>query len=193
MRGRSLVLCGELGAATEVLERAVGLARRLWTAFLPWPQSFRAEVDLLCGRIDLAADRFEQAFALGCQLGDPCWEGIAGRGLGLVARARGDVATASRILQDTLQRSVRLPDAYLWGKAYALDTLCALAVEQRVPEAPARVDALMTLASQAGMRELVCRAHGHRAALGDAASAAAAPMLAYEIDNPVLQTVSAAR
>ena len=53
------------------------------------PQSFRAEVDLLRGHIDEAAERFEHAFALGCQLADPCWEGIAGRGLGLVAAARG--------------------------------------------------------------------------------------------------------
>jgi hypothetical protein len=90
MVGRALVLTGHLEEAACVLERCIGQARRMWTAFLPWPQSFRAEVDLVLGRIDQAADRFEHAFALGCQLADPCWEGIAGRGLGLVAAARGD-------------------------------------------------------------------------------------------------------
>ena len=112
MTGRVLVLTGKLDEAAVVLERCIGQARRMWTAFLPWPQSFCAEVDLLHGRIDQAADRFEHAFALGCQLADPCWEGIAGRGLGLVAAARGDGQGASAILVDTLKRCGRLPDAY---------------------------------------------------------------------------------
>jgi DNA-binding SARP family transcriptional activator len=186
MRGRALLLCGDLGAAAPVLEAAVAHARRDWTAFLPWPESFRAEIDLRRGRIDLAAERFEHAFALGCQLGDPCWEGIAGRGLGLVAMARGEGQRATTILVDTLARCVRLPDAYLWGKAHVLDALCAVAAAQRLPGLGAWIDTWLALAASTGMREMVVRAHRQRAALGHADSAAAAALLAVEIDNPAL-------
>ena len=34
-----------------------------------------------------AAACLEQSFARACQMGDPCWEGIAGRGLAQVGRA----------------------------------------------------------------------------------------------------------
>lgn len=187
MLGRALLLCGDLQQATAALDRSVALAQQGWTAFLPWPQSLRAEVDLLQGDLGAAAERFEHAFALGCQLGDPCWEGIAGRGLGRVAMARGETQRAIEILVDTIARSVRLPDAYLWGKGYALDLLCGLAVAQGMPQAPAWIEELHRLAARSGMRELTARAHLHRAALGDCASGAVARLLAGEIDNPVLR------
>lgn len=191
MLGRTLLLQGDLEDAADVLDRSVAQAQRTWTAMLPWPQALRAEVDLERGDLSAAADRFEHAFALGCQLGDPCWEGIAGRGLGRIAIARGETQRAVEILLDTVSRSVRLPDAYLWGKAYALDVLCGLAAERRLPHAAAWIDDLDRLASSSGMRELMVRAHLHRAALGDAASLRAARLLAREIDNPRLQGLAA--
>ncbi|WP_428421115.1 BTAD domain-containing putative transcriptional regulator [Methylibium sp.] len=190
MSGRALLLCGDAQAATEALDRSVALAQQGWTAFVPWPQSLRAEVDLLRGDVDAAAERFEHAFALGCQLGDPCWEGIAGRGLGRVAIARGEPQRAVEILLDSLVRCVRLPDAYLWGKGHALDVLCALAAARRMPQASAWIDELQGLAARSGMRELTVRAHLHRAALGDRASGAAARLLACEIDNPALRALA---
>ena len=191
MQGRLHLLQGDLPAATAALDRSLTLARQGWTAFLPWPLSLRAEVDLLCGDVDAASERFEHAFALGCQLGDPCWEGIAGRGLGRVAIARGDTQHAVEILVDAVARCVRLPDAYLWGKAYALDALCGLAVAQAMPPALGWIDELQTLAARSGMRELSVRSHLHRAALDDGgASRAAARLLAREIDNPVLHAIA---
>jgi hypothetical protein len=44
----------------------------------------------------------------------------------------------------------------------------------------------MALAAAAGMREMVVRAHLHQAAAGHAPAAAAARVLASEIDNPKL-------
>jgi tetratricopeptide (TPR) repeat protein len=187
MRGRAQMLSGELDAAADALDRSVALAHGQWTAFLPWPLSLRAEVDLERGNVAGAAESFEHAFALGCQLGDPCWEGIAARGLGRVAIARGDVPRAIEILRDAVSRCVRLPDGYLWGKAYALDALCTVGVANHLPQTPAWVDELMDLAARTGMRELTARAHGHRARLGDRSSEVAARMLAEKIDNPVLQ------
>ena len=189
MIGRAHVLRGEDDAAETALADSVALARHSWTAVLPWPLSFQAEVDLLRGRTDLAADRLEHAFALACQLGDPCWEGIAGRGLGKIAMLRGQVERAQGLLLDALRRCVRLPDGYLWGKAFTLDALTGLAVAQRMPGAAGWLEELTSLAGNAGMREFVARAHGYRGQLGDRTSAAAARLLAAEIDNPLLTAI----
>jgi len=191
MTGRALVLTGQCDEAAIVLERCIGQARRMWTAFLPWPQSFRAEVDLLRGRVDEAADRFEHAFALGCQLADPCWEGIAGRGLGLVAAARGDARGGIAILQDTLQRCGRLPDAYVWGSAYVLDALCVLAIEGGDERGRAWVDQLAALSARTGMRELLARSHRYRARLGEPGAAEGGRLLAAAIGNPQLDAIFA--
>jgi tetratricopeptide (TPR) repeat protein len=189
MLGRALLLQGDLTGAARNLDQSMALAKQLWTAFLPWPQSLRAEVDMFHGNLDLAAERFEHAFALGCHLGDPCWEGIAGRGLGCIASARGDSARAIEILQDAITRSTRLPDGYLWAKAYTLDTLCGLAIVERMPEATLWIDEFQTIAARCGMRELTLHALMHRAALGDLPSAQAAQLLAGEIDNPLLSSM----
>lgn len=186
MSGRALMLHGELDAAAEALDRSIAMAQSRWTAFLPWPESLRAEIDLQRGDVAAASDRFEHAFALGCQLGDPCWEGIAGRGLGCVAIARGEVARAVETLTDAIARCMRLPDAYLWGKCHALDALCGLAARQSLPQAATWIDEMLQLAARSGMRDFTVRAHLHRAALGDGASAAAARLLACDIDSPAL-------
>ncbi len=189
MLGRALLLQGDLQAAADVLDHSVELAQQHWTAFVPWPQSLRAEIDLIRGEVGAAEDRFEYAFALGCQLGDPCWEGIAGRGLGRVAIARSEPQRALAILVDAIARSVRLPDAYLWGKGYALDALCGLAVTHARHQASTWIDEMQSLASRTGMREFTVRSHLHRSALGDSASTAVAQLLAREIDSPVLSAL----
>jgi hypothetical protein len=171
-----------------MLDESIALAQQLWTAFLPWPQSLRAEVDMLNGNLDAAAERFEHAFALGCQLGDPCWEGIAGRGLGRIAQSRGNANAAIEILLDAIARSSRLPDGYLWAKAYALEAVCGLAIVEKMPEATVWLDELQDIAARSGMRELTARALTYRASLGDSPSAQAAQLLISEIDNPLLSS-----
>ena len=101
--------------------------------------------------------------------------------------ARHQPAWAAEILLDALKRCARLPDAYLWGKAYALDALCAVAVKSRMPQARGWSDELMALAAGAGMRELVVRAYLHQAEGGHGPAAAAARVLASEIENPALR------
>jgi hypothetical protein len=157
-------------------------------AFLPWPQSLRAEVDMVNGNLEAAAERFEHAFALGCQLGDPCWEGIAGRGLGRIAQSRGNSSGAIEILLDAIARSARLPDGYLWAKAYVLEAVCGLAIVEKMPEATVWLDDLQDIAARSGMRELTARALVHRASLGDLPSAQAAQLLISEIGNPLLSS-----
>ncbi len=188
--GRSQLLSRDLVAAREALERALVVARRLrWTAFIPLPESLLADVDLAEGRTEAAATAYEHAYALSLQLGDPCWEGMAARGVGLVANQRGDTEAALRWVAEARTRCVRLPDAWLWVEGYCLDALCTLAVEHRRPEAARWIADLEALAARTGMRELVARAYLHRGRLGDRAAAEAALVLAAEVDNPALLRV----
>jgi hypothetical protein len=84
------------------------------------------------------------------------------------------------------------PDAWLWIEAYTLDALCSLAVEHRVPAAPAWIEALAALTARTGMRQFAVMANVYRGRLGDDAALTAARLLAAEIENPALSTVLAA-
>jgi DNA-binding SARP family transcriptional activator len=185
--GRSHLLCRDMVAAREALERALVVARLLrWTSFIPLPEALLADVDLAEGRTDAAAAAYEHAYALSLQLGDPCWEGMAARGIGLVADQRGDAEAGLRWVSEARTRCVRLPDAWLWVEGYCLDALCVLAIQHRRPEAARWVADLEALATRTGMRELVARAYLHRGRLGDRPAAEAARILAAEVDNPAV-------
>ena len=185
--GRLHLLRGELDDAHLVIDRALEEAEaRGMTAFVPFPESFRAELDLLRGDLDRAEERFEHAFALGCQVGDPCWESAALRGLGLVAAAQGDLARSLELLLEAPKVCRRLPDTYLWIEAYGLDALCAVAVEHGVEAAPRWVDALEPTAARRGMRELLLHAALYRARLGEPGALDVARSLAAQIDNPAV-------
>jgi len=67
-----------------------------------------------------------------------------------------------------------------------------LAVQAGAPDAPELVDSLASLAERCGLREMVVRAHAHRARLGDEASRHAARLLAADIDNPALAALVSA-
>ena len=67
---------------------ACGRGAAGWTAFRPWPEAFRGEIDLIGGDVRAARERFEHAFAVGREVGDPCWESIGMRGLASSPRPR---------------------------------------------------------------------------------------------------------
>lgn len=187
MIGRVHLLRGELDTAAEALDEALARATGAgWTTFVPWPESLRAEIDLQCGDVEAAQTRLEHAFALGCQIGDPCWEGISARGLGLVRAAQGDVDGAVEALLDARRRASRLPDGYVWVEAYVLDALAALGVARHLPPTGTWVAALAAVAERSGMAELTVRAAAHRWRLGDPAGLAAARALGASVDNPAL-------
>jgi DNA-binding SARP family transcriptional activator len=188
--GRFHVRRGELDEGRQVIDRALEVAEaRGMTAFYPWPESFRAEIDLARGDLDRAEERLEHAFALGCQVGDPCYESAAARGLGLVAAARGDVARALELLVEAPRVCRRLPDTYLWIEADGLDALCAVAVEHRAEAAPRWIDELEATAGRRGMRELLLHAALYRARLGEPGALDVARSLAAQVDNPALAGV----
>ena len=185
--GRYHLLRGEIEDALHLLDQALDeVDVRGMTAFVSWPEAFRGELDLVLGDVDAAEARFEHAFALGCQVGDACWESIGLRGLGLVAEARGDVPRALDLLVDAPKLCRRLPDTYLWIEAYGLDALCAVAVKHRAKAAPRWIDELEAISARRGIRELLLRATIYRARLGEPGAFEAAQSLAAQIDNPAL-------
>jgi DNA-binding SARP family transcriptional activator len=185
--GRTHLLREEMTAARDALDRALDAVRAAgWMTFLPLPQSLLATVDLVEGRVEPASEAFEAAFALGCQIGDPCWEGMGARGIGLVRLVHGDVADGIRWLDDARTRSVRIPDAYLWISAFCLDTLCETAIEHAAKGAERWVADLENLASRTGMNELLVRAQLHGAALGLRGTLESATVFAAGIDNPAV-------
>lgn len=185
---RAHLLRAERSQAAAALARSLDLIRRQrWIAFLPWAQALRAELDRLAGDLDGAADGLEQAWALALQLDDPCWEGMAARGLGLLHAARGEHAAADRWLAEATHRSSRVSDRYRWLHGYVLDAAATVALDQDDPgRARPLVARLSSLAARCDMRELTVRAHLHRARLGDASALPAARLLGADIDNPAL-------
>jgi DNA-binding SARP family transcriptional activator len=187
MLGKLHVLRGELADAADLLDLTLVLVdTHVLTSFRPWPESFRAEVDLLNGDVDSADRAFEHAFALGCEVGDPCWESVAARGRGLVAVARGEIERGLELLEEAPRLCRRLPDTYLWIEAYSLDALCRVAVEHDRESAARRVDELEAIAARRGLRELLARASLHRARLGDPGALENARTLAAQVDNSAL-------
>ena len=182
MLGRISLFRGALDTAAEQLDASIKLAEQdHWLAFLPWPQALRGEVQLARGDPAGAAELLQHAFARACQLGDPCWEGMAARGLALVAEATGDAEGAFALLADARARSGRLAEPYLWLDGYILDAQCELGQRYGHPDTGAWVEALRTLAGRSGMRELILRSLQHGAALGRAGDDAAAAALADEL------------
>jgi DNA-binding SARP family transcriptional activator len=185
--GRAHLLRGDYELASAALDESVDLVRaEAWTAFLPWPEALNAEIELLGGKLDRASEGFDHAFALACQIDDPCWQGVAGRGAGLIEVVRASSARGIERLQDARSRCSGLPDSYQWVVAYVLDAMCATAVREEHPAALAWTNDLERLAATTGMREFVSRAYLHRAGLGDAGALEAARVLAEDIDNPLL-------
>jgi len=186
--GRSHFLRGELEDARGALERSLALARETkWLAFEPWPESWLADAELASGELGAGRERFEHAWALACELGDPCWEGAAGQGLGRIACLAGEVPRGLRLLEEARRRAGSLPDAYLWVQAYALAELASAAVEGGHRHARAWVEDLSSLTARTGMRELAVRACLLRGALGDARSLDSALVLIAEVENPALR------
>lgn len=185
---RAHLLRDERSQAAGALARCLELVRlQRWVAFLPWPQALRAELDLVAGDVQSATDRFEQAWALACQIDDPCWEGMAARGLGLLSAGRGDNAAANGWLHEAAVRCNRVTDRYQWIHGYVLDAAVGTAMEQGDHERAGQLaSSLSSLAARCDMRELVVRAHLHKSRLGDPTALASARMLGAAIDNPAL-------
>ena len=116
---RSLQLSGDVEKSLTAADASIRMCEReRWNAFLPWPQSWRANALLELGRHDEATEVAQKAFALACELGDPCWEGMAARSLALLALQGGDLSSAQEWIDDARTRCNRIQDRYVWVSAY---------------------------------------------------------------------------
>ena len=185
---RAHLLRGERSQATTAVTQSIELVyEERWMAFLPWPQTLSAELELAAGKSDVAAETLERAWHLACQLNDACWEGMAARGLSLLNTKRGEHDMADRWLAEAAVRSTRVPDRYQWVHAHVLDTMISSALDRGSNDfAGALIRTLAALAARCDMRELIVRAHLHRHRTGNRAALTSARLLAQDIDNPVL-------
>jgi tetratricopeptide (TPR) repeat protein len=191
--GQSQVLCGDLDEAERNLEAGLEYTRaERWTAFRSWPEALLAEVWLRTGRVELAAEAFEHAFALGCSVEDACWEAYAVRGLGLLEAAGGDLEGAIKLMEDALERCLRERDTHQWIRAYVLDALCAVGVAARDVRASAWARDLASFAGTRGMREFAVCAYLYLRDLGETGAREAAGAIAVEVENPRLREIVAA-
>jgi hypothetical protein len=85
-----------------------------WIAFRPWPVAVLSESQLQ-QRVPPAELRpaLEQAFAVSCQIQDPCWEAAVARALALTYAAENDLAKAMDWLSEARRRCVRHTDGYV--------------------------------------------------------------------------------
>jgi ATP/maltotriose-dependent transcriptional regulator MalT len=185
---RSLLLAGQVQPAQEAAERSMAVARsERWNAFLPWPQVLHAQCLAAAGRWDEASEDAEHAFALACELGDPCWEGMAARALGLLALDTGDPGAAQVWLADARRRCDRVPDRYVWVSAYIglaqLETAARADIDLVAPAA-AR---LYEHAVRSDLPEFLAWALVYQAESGNHARAPLARRAAGGIANPHLQ------
>lgn len=84
-----------------------------WIAFRPWPAAVLAEIELTDGALTASSRvSLEEAFALSCRLGDPCWEGATARMISLAHAAEGELDEAQVWIEQALLRSQRCTDTY---------------------------------------------------------------------------------
>ncbi len=168
MRGRQRLLVGDVDGARSDLDTAYQLSvTHGLRSMAPWPASLLAEAELCLGRADDATQRLEHAYAASRQLGDPCWEAMALRGLGLVHARRGELERGIQLLEAAPTECRRLPDTYRWVEAYGLDALASVALERHLDGAAGWVRALDEVATTLGMRDLGLRAAQYRVTLGE--------------------------
>ncbi len=185
---RSLLLAGHLDQARDAVERSIELCERdRWNAFLPWPQALRAHCLIEAGRQDQAIDDAEQAFALACQLGDPCWEGMTGRALALLAMHAGDPAAAQRWIADARRRCDRVADRYVWVSGFVGLAQLEIAARQQPDLVMPLARALYQDALRTDLPEFIAWALIYQAEAGELAGLPLARAITEQVANPALR------
>ena len=185
---RSLLLAGHVRQARAAAERSIAICDRdEWNAFLPWPQALRAHCLAADGHWDQARVDAEQAFALACQLGDPCWEGMAGRAMALLTLHAGQGADAMEWAIDARRRCDRVPDRYVWVCGFVALGHLEIAARQQPDLVIPLARRLYQDAVRADLPEFIAWALIYQAEAGEPASLPLAQTIARGVDNPALQ------
>src|SRR5215212_6723577 len=112
---RGLMAAGRLDEADQWLELCLGFVEeQRWIAFRPWPVSLLSESRLRQGQDPgVLLPRLEDAFALSCQLSDPCWEAAVSRTIALTHAADARLPFAAEWLAEARRRCVRETNRYV--------------------------------------------------------------------------------
>jgi len=190
---RSLLLAGQAEQAREAADRSMSLCNQdRWNAFVPWPQALRAHCLAAAGLWDEARDDAEQAFAMACQLGDPCWEGLAGRALALAALHEGDPGRAGEWISEARRRCDRVPDRWVWLSGFVALGHLEIAARHQPDLVMPLARRLYQQALRADLPEFTAWALIYQAEAGDPAGLALAQALAAQVMNPALRERAAA-
>jgi hypothetical protein len=185
---RSLMLSGRTAEALLAAEASINAAhQQRWNAFLPWPQALRADILLMQGRWREGTADAEQAYALGCELGDPCWEGMAARALSKAASSTGQDDSAWQWILDARRRCDREPDRYVWVSGYVALAQLELAARVDASAVDPLAEYLYRDAVRFDLPEFQAWALVHQAENGNRAGSPQLRTLACDVDNPILR------
>ena len=102
-----------------------------WISFRPWPVALMSESRLRQKDSPQALrPRLEEAFALSCQLGDPCWEAVAARGLAHIHAAQDELPRAMEWLGEARRRCARETDGYAALQVEILSDMAEISLKQ---------------------------------------------------------------
>lgn len=159
--GWGFLAAARLAEADKWLTDCLALVEeQRWIAFRPWPVAVLSECRLRQQQ-DASALRpsLENAFALSCQLGDPCWEGASARTMALLDVSESEFSRAADWLAEARRRCLRETDKYAALHVKILADQMELSSRQRQPEQASIIAReLVSVAARAHMDAYVNRA-----------------------------------
>ncbi len=159
MQGRHHLVQDRLDEAGQHLQEALSVVRSLdWTAFRPFPEALLAESVRRTGDLSRGQDLAEHAYVMSEQVGDPCWESLALRTLGLLSVDSGDLGKGLAMLEQAPVRCRRLPDTYRWIEMWGYSALVDVGDHHGIDATASWRAHLEAEASAMGMHPLAERA-----------------------------------
>ena len=144
---------GRTDEAKAFADSAVARAEREGLlAPLPWALIQAGDARFEEGDSDGAAERFTRALTIASETNNATWQALALRGLGLVARAKGDGERAAALLREALAREER-SQGHRWVVAAIVTDL----VELESGRDPALVEKGLRIAKAGPMPDLAER------------------------------------
>ena len=158
MQGRRHLLSDRLDEADRDLYEALQVVNSLdWTAFRPFPEALLAESSRRAGDLRRGRDLAEHAYVLAEQVGDPCWESLSLRALGLLSIDGGDLDQGVAMLKQAPLQCRRLPDTWRWIEMWGYAALVDIGDRHHLDGTPNWQQHLDTEAAAMGMRPLIER------------------------------------